>query len=262
MRNRVFVLLVSVLACATVAVGLRAGLTRQAAIARKRIGKPLGEDAIVVDRVWRRKQTGDPVDLLLVGDSLAAGLGATHRRETLGGLLAKGLGKKLGRPVRLRSVAVVGSESRDLAGQLDTLGDDRPAVAVIVVGGNDVTHRIPVAESAHLLTEAIARLRDRGTSVVVATCPDLGALRPVPQPLRVLASRLSRRLAGAQANAAIDAGAIPVDLGRTVGRLFFDHPEEMFSLDHFHPSPTGYRRMAAAILPAVVAAIDASPQNG
>ena len=47
--------------------------------------------------------------------------------------------------------------------------------------------------------EAIARLRERGTAVVVGTCPDLGALRPVPQPLRALGSRASRQLAAAQA---------------------------------------------------------------
>lgn len=250
--------LLTVAVLAAAAIGVRFGLARQAAIARRRIGKPLGEDALAVDRVWRRRLPGDPIDLLIVGDSLAAGLGASRRKETLGGRLAKGLAKRTGRPVRLRSLAVVGSESPDLAAQIDRLTpEDRVEVAVIVVGGNDVTHRIPVAESVGHLVAAIQRLQQRGARVVVGTCPDLGALRPVPQPLRTLASRLSRRLAEAQAEGAARAGAASVSLRRTVGPLFLDEPEQMFSLDRFHPSPLGYRRTAEALVPAVVAALTA-----
>jgi lysophospholipase L1-like esterase len=237
----------------TTAFGVGAVLRRQAAIARRRIGKPLGEESIDADRVWRRALEGDPVDLLVLGDSLAAGLGAERRKETLGGRLAKGLGRRLHRPVRLRTGAVVGSESPDLDAQLALLpAGYAPDVAVIVVGGNDVTHRLPVSTSTRHLRHAIDELRARGAEVVVGTCPDLGALRPVPQPLRRLVSSLSRRLAEAQTATARDAGAVAVDLRRAVGPMFFDDPDAMFSLDRFHPSPLGYRRTADALLPAVV----------
>jgi len=239
------------------AVGARVLLTRQAAIARRRIGKPLGEDSVDADRVWRRSLEGEPIELLLLGDSLAAGLGAQTRKQTLGGRLAKALGARMHRPVRLRTGAVVGSESSDLGAQLDLLPEDyRPGVAVIVVGGNDVTHRIPVATSAAHLRDAIERLRARGAQVVVGTCPDLGALRPVPQPLRRLAASMSRRLAEVQSEASRSTGAEPVDLRRAVGPMFFDEPEAMFSMDRFHPSPLGYRRTAEALLPAVVRAAE------
>lgn len=245
-------LLTSVALAAALVVCVRAVLHRQAAVARRRIGKPLGEQSLDADRVWRPALEGEPIDLLLLGDSLAAGLGAARRKETLGARLAKATARRLGRPVRLRTAAVVGSESRDLAGQLSRLPVDyRPDVAVIVVGGNDVTHRLPAAESARHLREAIVRVRARGARVVVGTCPDLGALRPVPQPLRRIVSGLSRRLAEVQEETASRAGAETVDLRRAVGPLFFDEPEEMFSLDRFHPSALGYRRTAEALLPAV-----------
>ncbi len=243
------------------AAGIRAVLRRQAAIARRRIGKPLGEESLDADRVWRRELDGPPIELLVLGDSLAAGLGAERRKETLGGRLAKGLARRLHRSVRLRTAAVVGSESPDLTAQLDALPEGyRPDAAVIVVGGNDVTHRIPVSVSVQHLEEAIARLRARGAEVVVGTCPDLGALRPVPQPLRRLISSLSRRLGEAQAEAAARAGAHAVDLRRAVGPMFFDDPEAMFSLDRFHPSPLGYRRTAEALLPAVERALAVRPR--
>ncbi|HIY65144.1 MAG TPA: SGNH/GDSL hydrolase family protein [Candidatus Agrococcus pullicola] len=237
---------------AALGVGGRLLLTRQAAIARRRIGKPLGEESIDADRVWRRSLAGKPAELLLLGDSLAAGLGAERRKDTLGGRLSKGLARQLGRPVRLRTVAQVGSESSALATQLDSLPPGyRPDAAVIVVGGNDVTHRVPIAESVAHLKAAIERLRQRGAVAIVGTCPDLGALRPVPQPLRTLGARLSWQLAAAQAAAAADAGAVSVDLRRAVGPIFVDDPDGMFSLDRFHPSALGYRRTAEALLPAL-----------
>jgi lysophospholipase L1-like esterase len=237
------------------AAALRGLLRRQAAVARRIIGKPLGERAVDADRTWKRKY-GAPLDLLLVGDSIAAGLGADRPKETLGGRLARALAKSTRRSVRLRTVAQVGAESSMLADQLATLPSAyRPDVAVIVVGGNDVTHRVRVADAARHLEAAVTLLRERGAGVVVGTCPDLGALRPVPQPLRALGSRASRQLAAAQEAAAIRAGAHAVSLARVAGPFFITNPDEMFSLDRFHPSALGYHRTAKAMLPSVLAAL-------
>ena len=196
------------------------------------------------------------MDLLVLGDSIAAGLGAEKAKHTLGGRLARGIARSAGRSVRLRTAAVVGSESSMLAEQLAALpASYGPDVAVIVVGGNDVTHRVPVAESVRHLVAAIDDLRARGAEVVVGTCPDLGALRPVPQPLRALGSRASRQLAAAQRVAALEHGARVVSLAHVVGPFFITNPDEMFSLDRFHPSAHGYKRTAKAMLPSVLAAL-------
>ena len=235
--------------------GTRELLRRQAARARHAIGKPLGEEALDADRVWKPSY-GDPLDLLVLGDSIAAGLGAERPKDTLGARLARGLAEEARRSVRLTTGAVVGSESSALAGQLDGLpAGYRADVAVIVVGGNDVTHRVPLAASVGYLEEAIVRLRALGTEVVVGTCPDLGLLRPVPQPLRALGSRVSRQLAVAQAETAVRNGAHAVSLAHVVGPFFISNPDEMFSLDRFHPSALGYKRTAKALLPSVLLAL-------
>jgi len=240
---------------AAVGAGFVVLLKRQAAHARALIGKPLGETAPDADKVYK-KSYGDPVELLLMGDSIAAGLGADHADGTLGARLAKGMAKKAHRSVRLTTAAKVGSESWMLPEQLTSLPPGyRPDVAVVIVGGNDVTHRVPVAESVKHLVETIEALRVRGAAVVVGTCPDLGALRPVPQPLRSLGSRAARQLAAAQAEAAHAAGAYVVSLAHVVGPFFITNPDEMFSLDRFHPSAAGYKRTAKAVLPSVLAAL-------
>lgn len=244
-------------------IGMRGMLRRQAAIARRRIGKPLGEQALDADRIWCADYGGAPIEMLVIGDSIAAGLGVGRRKETPGARIAKGVGREVRRPVRLHTGAVVGSESSDLAVQLDALPRGyRADIAIVIVGGNDVTHRVPVSVSTSHLRSAVERLRAQGTAVVVGTCPDLGALRAVPQPLRTLASGLSRRLAAAQAEIAAEAGASIVPLGRAVGPHFFAQPDEMFSLDGFHPSALGYRRTADALLPAVIAALSSEAPNG
>ncbi|WP_372735992.1 SGNH/GDSL hydrolase family protein [Nocardioides sp.] len=250
----------TVLAATGSLLGLSAGarhlLQRQAQTARRLIGKPLGENAPMADRTWK-KNYGDRIELLMLGDSIAAGLGAERPKETLGARLARGVAKRSHRSVRLTTGARVGSESSMLSAQLDGLPQAyRPDVAVIVVGGNDVTHRVPVSESVQHLSLVIERLRRLGAVVVVGTCPDLGALRPVPQPLRTLGSRASRQLAQAQREAAEAGGAHVVSLAHAVGPFFITNPEEMFSLDRFHPSALGYKRTAKAMLPTILAALE------
>src|SRR6478735_144846 len=241
---------------ATVAAAASAyGLRRQAAAARVVIGKPFGEEAFVADKVYKRKY-GDDVELLLLGDSIAAGLGADSPKQTLGAELARRVARATHRSVRLHTAAVVGAESSDLAGQLDGLpAGYRPDVAVIVVGGNDVIHRVRPADSRRHLAAAVGRLRAAGVEVVVGTCPDLGALRALRQPLRGLGSRASRQLAAVQREATTEAGGRAVALAEVVGPFFLARPDEMFSLDRFHPSGAGYRRTAKAIAPSVLLAL-------
>lgn len=239
---------------AAAGLGARVLLQRQAAQARAIIGTPRDEPP-AADRLFK-KSLGRTVELVVLGDSVAAGLGAHRADRTLGARLAKGITKKAQRSARLTTLAQVGAESSDLEAQLDRLpATVRPEVAVVVVGGNDVTHRVPVSESVRHLVACIDRLHALGATVVVGTCPDIGALRPVPQPLRSLGSRASRQLAQAQQAAALERGARVVSLAHVAGPFFITNPDEMFSLDRFHPSEQGYKRTGKAILPSVLAAL-------
>jgi lysophospholipase L1-like esterase len=228
---------------------------RQAAIARRAIGKPLGEDAHRANKTYRTK-LGDPIDLLLLGDSIAAGLGADRPKRTLGAQLAKRLADRTNRAVRLHSAAVVGSETSMLRAQLAGLPSGyRADVAVIVVGGNDVTHRVRTSVSCDHLATAVTALQAQATHVVVGTCPDLGTLTPVPQPLRAMAGLASRQLAAAQRDLVVGLGERAVSLRDVVGPFFVADPDKMFAMDRFHPSSAGYRRTARAMLPSVLAAL-------
>ena len=124
-----------------------------------------------------------------------------------------------------------------------------------MVGANDVTHRIERSASVRQLEQTVRRIRALGSEVVVGTCPDLGTIQPIRQPLRSLMKRWSRDLAAAQTVAVVEAGGRTVSLGDLIGPEFAESPHEMFSKDRFHPSAAGYARAAAALLPSVCAAL-------
>jgi lysophospholipase L1-like esterase len=200
---------------------------------------------------------GEPVRLLVLGDSLAAGMGADRAQQTVGAIIANGVSALSGRPVRLTNVAVIGAESSCLDMQMAIAMDEvpDPDVAVILIGANDVTHRIDKSIAVRHLEQTVRALCAIDCQVIVGTCPDLGTIEPVAQPLRLLARRWSRDLAAAQTVAVVEAGGRTVSLGDLLGPEFAGRSHEMFSHDRFHPSPAGYARVASVILPSVCDAL-------
>jgi lysophospholipase L1-like esterase len=193
---------------------------------------------------------GTPIRFVMLGDSSAVGLGVHRAEQTPGVLIASALTELAERPVRFVRLAVSGATSARLAAQVEQALAEKPDVAVIMIGANDVTSRARPADSVRNLAEAVRALVAAGCQVVVGTCPDLGTIRPIGQPLRVLARRWSRQLAAAQTIAVVAEGGRTVSLGSVLGPKFATD-RELFSSDEFHPSAAGYAAAAAVLLPSV-----------
>lgn len=228
-------------------------LALQARLARGTIGEPT-EQPPFTDGVYGNG-LGEPLSLAVLGDSSAAGLGAGSASAAPPVLFATGVARAAGRPVRVTTVAYVGAKSSDLATQVDQALQAVPDAAVIMIGANDVTHRVRVPDAVRDLGAAVERLRAHDCVVVVATCPDLGTIEPIAPPLRWLARQWSRQLAAAQTIAVVEAGGRSVSLGDLLGPEFAARPAEMFSPDRFHPSAHGYAGAGAAILPSLLAGL-------
>ena len=226
----------------------------EAFLARRAIGEPTGEPP-VADGLYGRQYDGEPISVALIGDSSACGLGVEHVHQTPGAMLAAGLAECADRPVQLICAAKVGAQSSHLGEQVERVAGARPEVVVVMVGTNDVTHGVRASTAVRHLDQAVRRLRDLGTEVVVATCPDLGTIEPIAQPLRDLARRWSRQLAAAQTIVVVEAGGRTVSMGDILGPEFAASPAEMFGPDRFHPSAAGYASAAAAMLPSMCAAL-------
>ncbi|BDH56116.1 hypothetical protein MTP03_10550 [Tsukamurella sp. PLM1] len=128
-------------------------------------------------------------------------------------------------------------------------------MAVIIVGANDVTALNGIESSARRLGAAVAQLRGAGAEVVVGTCPDIGVVQAIPQPLRSVIRRYGLQLAARQRAHVRAAGGHPVPFADTLTPEFLEAPERMFSPDNFHPSAAGYELAAKLLLPEVLAAL-------
>jgi lysophospholipase L1-like esterase len=231
-------------------------LIGQARLARHAIER-IGSRPPSCDGTYGAEYDGVPFRLVMLGDSSAVGYGVDRPRDTPGALLAAGLAERLHRPVELRCVAAIGATSDGLVPQREQALTWQPDLAVILVGANDVTHRIRPSVAVAHVGATVRQLREAGVQVVVGTCPDLGTVRPIQPPLRWLARQWSREMAAAQTIAVVEAGGCTVSLGDLLGPEFTAFPEQMFSADQFHPSAAGYLAASAALLPTVSAAAGA-----
>ena len=226
-------------------------------LAKRRIPQAKDAPPVSDDTTWtaagvpsRRR----PVTLAMLGDSTAAGYGTHHDFETPAARIALGISEAARRPVHVTNVAVVGAESSELPPQVAALDARHFDIAIVMIGANDATSRVPPAVAVGHLADAVRALRELGAEVVVGTCPDLGTIRPLAQPLRAFARRLSRRLARAQTVAAVEAGARSVSLGDLLGPMFMVD-RTLFAEDRFHPSAAGYAEAASAVLPSCLDAL-------
>jgi lysophospholipase L1-like esterase len=224
-------------------------------LARRAIGmtedRPPSADGVYGDDL-----PGRPIRCILLGDSALVGYGVDSADATPPSLIGVGLAHVLDTPVDVHSMAVVGARTTDLREQVNRGLTYKPDIAVIVVGTNDVTHHLLSSPpSDRLLGTTVQRLVAADCEVVVGTCPDLGTIRPLPQPLRWVARRRSRALARRQMVAVVAAGGRAVSLGDLLGPVFDEKYDLMFGADRFHPSATGYANMASVLVPSMAAAM-------
>ncbi|RBQ18687.1 SGNH/GDSL hydrolase family protein [Spongiactinospora rosea] len=243
-------------AVGAVAYGL---LVAEGLLARRLVGRPVAEQGPPADGIYGDRP-GEPIGLVMLGDSTSVGIGLNDPAETPAVILANGLAAVAERPVRLTVAGMSGAESAHLEGQVDQAIATRPDIAVIFIGANDVTTQTRPAQAVAHLSKAVRRLVDAGAEVVVGTCPDLGTVRPIAQPLRWITRRWCRELAAAQTVAVVEAGGRTVAFADLLGPEFATNPGEMFGPDRYHPSARGYQQAAYAVLPSVCTALGLWPE--
>lgn len=158
-----------------------------------------------------------------------------------------------GHDVEVRVFAVPGARSAGLATQVGSALAWEPALVLIVIGANDLTHLQPTRTAAAALGEAVRRLREAGAEVVVAPAPDLSAVPHVPVFLRDVVRAAGDDLRRHQIAAVRAAGGRLADPDQRASGAFATNPA-LFSPDLFHPSSAGYAVIADSLLPALVEA--------
>lgn len=184
-----------------------------------------------------------PLRMVWLGDSTAAGVGAT----TADSALPRQVAARLGRPVQLTVLARSGARIGDVVDeQLPQLADLRPELVVVSVGSNDVTH----LTGAGAYRDRWRRLVPPPDAVLIALgIPDMGSPPRLPQPLRALVGWRARRLdRWGAVRLAEENRATYVDIAGETGPAFRQDPERYFAEDRYHPSDAGYRLWADAVV--------------
>jgi lysophospholipase L1-like esterase len=192
-----------------------------------------------------------PLRLVVLGDSIAYGTGAHRPADALGPRLAAALTAD-GFDVDLHVLALPGAVSAQLAAQVRGAEPLRPDLAVLVIGANDLARFVPADRAAADLAAAVTALRVAGTAVVVVPAPDMSSIPFVPPAFRAAVRAACALLQRRQTEAAEAAGATVAHVAGDIGRAFALDPA-LFSADRFHPSSAGYRQIADALAPTVLA---------
>lgn len=196
----------------------------------------------------------EPLELRLLGDSTAAGVGTDRAADALPTLVAERVASQLGRPVHVVGLGMSGVRTADVASA--QLAPVRGAdVVVIVIGSNDVIHATPpwrMRRRTAALLDAAAAL---DVPVVLGGIPRFSGVGALQQPLRAIVDGYAAVLRDVQQEVAATRSDVRfVDIAELASPRFVGVPEAMSS-DEFHPSTVGYGFWADALAPAVVDAV-------
>ena len=187
-----------------------------------------------------RAGEGPALRLLILGDSSAAGVGASHQSLALSGQLAAALAPRVTLDWQLE--AETGATSASALEHLQAMPAQPFDAALVVLGVNDVTRMVPPARfiARRRAIHEILRAKFCTGNILASGLPPMGHFPLLPQPLRRTLGRAAARLDGALAAccAADGASHIPLDLP------FQPH---YVAADGFHPSEPAYARWATMI---------------
>lgn len=138
--------------------------------------------------------------LLIVGDSSAAGVGVANQSQALSGRLVEALTLAGVAPRRWQLIARTGAAAADLPALLerglsaDSSEPPRFDVAIVVVGVNDVTRATPISRWLADLDRIHEQLRRVGVAVTLFSgLPPMERFTALPQPLRSWLGLQARR---------------------------------------------------------------------
>jgi lysophospholipase L1-like esterase len=193
-------------------------------------------------RPWSGTLPGpDPLGLLVLGDSTAAGVGTDTQLDALPGHLGRELAARTGRGVEWRAIGENGATARDL---IERYVADATAesydVVFLSVGANDaldIRSRAAFSRDIRHLLGAL-RATSPAADIVVSSLPAFFRFELLPNPLRWNLYLHSQALESAARSIVT---AFP---GAHMSPPPPPYSQGFFASDLFHPSAQGYREWA------------------
>jgi lysophospholipase L1-like esterase len=194
---------------------------------------------------------GNPLQLIALGESTVAGVGASTHEQALTGQLALALYSRCGRGVNWLVVARTGINARTSLNELvPKLAGRRADVVLIALGVNDSiefhTARRWAADVEQLIEAIRAEVGD--ALVLLAGVPPLDCFPALPQPLSFVLGTRSACLGEASTEFATKMKRV-VHVPFQIDKNGCD---DLFCADGFHPSELGYTLWAEQLAEAFV----------
>jgi len=185
---------------------------------------------------------GNPLSLLILGDSAGAGVGVKHQSEALSGQLIETLAERFS--VKWRLVAWSGATTLDMLTHLKSAPiNDTFDVVVYSLGVNDVTSKMSVKNWLNLQKSLSVTVRQQtGCQLEIKTgIPPMAKFPALPQPLRYFLGRRAENFDHALKNL--------IDTQRDTRYLHLPAEQLVGGMaeDGFHPGAAIYRMWAKAV---------------
>ncbi|WP_339514647.1 SGNH/GDSL hydrolase family protein [Pseudomonas sp. RL_15y_Pfl2_60] len=184
------------------------------------------------------RYAGQPLRLLVLGESTVVGVGASCLQQALVGQLADELAVRHQRPVAWRALGENGITAEQacqrLLPQAEVEGLDW---VVLVFGVNDCTHLTGLRRWHCALSRLATGLQAGGAVSVLTGVPPLQHFSALPRLMRWLLGARALQLDAQLQQVAAECGAHYAPM-----RLMF--AAEYLALDGYHPSSIGYRAWA------------------
>ena len=208
---------------------------------RKKVGRLPDATGETVGQFGDFEET---INLLAIGESTVAGVGAKTHTEALAGQLAKFLSFETEKSVRWHALGESGITARET---LERLVPHLPAtemdLVVIGLGGNDTFKVNSPKRWRHDITKIIETLREKypKAAILLANSPRVIDFPALPQPLKFILWRVSQfqHAVGKSLTNAED-NVFYFDEAETVDERFFS--------DGVHPSEYGYALWSEAMI--------------
>jgi lysophospholipase L1-like esterase len=208
---------------------------------RKRVGKLPDASGKTIGQFGEQTET---LNLLAIGESTVAGVGASNHAEALGGQLARFLSLETNKSVRWHVLGESGITARETLQRLvPHLPETQMNVVVVALGGND-TFKVSSPNRWHGdMTKLIHILKGKypNAKILLANTPRVIDFPVLPASLKFVLWRISRLH---------HENAINLEK-RTENVFYFDEAEKVgdeFFSDGVHPSAQGYAMWAEALI--------------
>lgn len=196
---------------------------------------------------------GEPLRLLVLGESTVVGVGVDELDAALVGQLATALAARCGRQVAWRACGENGITAAQARERLLPQVLDQPFdLALLVFGVNDTTHLTSLPRWDAALSGMAEALAARGARVAFSSVPPLQHFSALPW--------LLRRLLGMRAGLLdVRLRQLAASLGAGHHAVKLEFSAEYLARDGYHPSGLGYRVWAQGLAVSLAPAARCAP---